>query len=270
MSKKKWKIEQYTAEILPSVMQSLVDYGNLPLRESVILTSAIFDTALAELIQRRLTGPTSEIIEFLGADEDGRAPCGSFGSRIQMARLLGILVDEDVELLRRLKKLRNIAAHRVKLAVSEQKVGDALVSIWELLRRPIGVVVSMVTGAYEGDPRVVEWLKLQHSEQDIHSTLKQLKDTVEELKQKQSWMFTLGVEPKLLPFAFTTLWFPKMLRENPVAGSIMMALLIGLYKGRLDLLFEVVVPVTTLELPTRAIQMWDSDRIAGNATAKGT
>jgi hypothetical protein len=48
----------------------------------------------------------------------------------------------------------------------------------------------------------------------------------------------------------------------------MMAIMIGIYKGRLDLLFEVVAPVSTLELPSRAIKMWDSDSVRKENTAK--
>jgi len=56
-----------------------------------------------------------EIETFLGLNEDGRAPVVSFGARIQMALLLGIITKEDAAVLRAIKKIRNAFSHRVKL-----------------------------------------------------------------------------------------------------------------------------------------------------------
>src|SRR2546422_5537119 len=105
MRKKKWTIERFTQDVYPLIEQTLGEHAKLPLREAIILTTSMIDLGLVELLSKRLAGSEHEIVEFLGADEDGRAPCGSFGSRIQLATLLGILRDEDVALLRLVKKL---------------------------------------------------------------------------------------------------------------------------------------------------------------------
>jgi hypothetical protein len=132
-SKRKWTIEKFVEEVLPLISANVATHIHLPIRESVVLTSAMIDAGLAQLISKKLRGSDHEIVEFLGADGDGRAPCGSFGSRIQLVRLLGIFVDEDVVLLRQLKRLRNVAAHRVNFSVDDPEVRAEITKLWGLL-----------------------------------------------------------------------------------------------------------------------------------------
>lgn len=107
-----WKLEPWSTALGTSFVALQKSMAGLADRETVIVACALIDTGLAELLAQRLTGRKSEIEEFLGAQEDGRAPAGSFGARILLARLTGILESEDVALLRALKSLRNDVAHR--------------------------------------------------------------------------------------------------------------------------------------------------------------
>jgi hypothetical protein len=114
-------------------------------RELAIVASAALDVALAELLSRRLTGPQNEIGEFLGVAEDGRAPAGSFGARIQLARLLGLIGDKDVAALRAMKNLRNKMAHRARMDFTHELVAPFFMRLWA------GIEEYMRS-------RVVDWL----------------------------------------------------------------------------------------------------------------
>jgi hypothetical protein len=110
-----WKIEKWFEEVFPGKENIFKEYSNLPSRELVIVCAAVVDVALAELISLRLRNDNKEIEEFIGANGDGRAPIGSFGAKIQLAYLLNIITKSDAEILRTIKNLRNIFAHRVKV-----------------------------------------------------------------------------------------------------------------------------------------------------------
>src|SRR5688500_12861561 len=125
-SKKSRKIEQWTLDVFPNFERTLPKLVKLSLRDCAILVSASIDVALVEVLSKRLVGPGSAITEFLGGDEDGRAPCASFGSRIQLALLLGLMSEEDAKLLRTLKKLRNMVAHRVNIDVTSPSIQKLL------------------------------------------------------------------------------------------------------------------------------------------------
>ena len=100
----------------------MADYRDLRFRELAIVLAADLDAALAELLYNRLIGDDNELIELLGANEDGRAVGGSFGARIQLARAVGILRVNEAQTLRILKKIRNLVAHRVKISYSSQQI----------------------------------------------------------------------------------------------------------------------------------------------------
>jgi hypothetical protein len=74
-------------------------------------------STIADLIdhEQALRQNRKEIELFLGIDGDGRAPAGSFGARIQLALLVGLITEEDATILRQIKNLRNTFAHRVKV-----------------------------------------------------------------------------------------------------------------------------------------------------------
>jgi len=110
-----WKIERWLAEVFPGESEIYSEYQSLPPRELAIVCAAVLDVALAELLSLRLANHNKEIEEFLGINGDGRAPVGSFGSRIQLGLLVGILTIEDAAILRTIKELRNLFAHRVRV-----------------------------------------------------------------------------------------------------------------------------------------------------------
>jgi hypothetical protein len=125
----KWKIEKWTDIWIAASAESLTGkdreevvkkhqakyYGRLALgfREIVLLCSAEIDLGLAQLISHKLCDDETEMVTFLGANEDGRAPAGSFGARAQLAYLLGLIDKPTLELIRIIKKLRNGFAHKV-------------------------------------------------------------------------------------------------------------------------------------------------------------
>jgi hypothetical protein len=110
-----WKIERWLDEVFPGKEQIYAEYRGLASRELAVVAAAVLDIALAELLAMRLNGKPHEIEEFLGLNGDGRAPCGSFGARIQLAVLVGILTPQDASILRAFKEIRNHFAHRVRI-----------------------------------------------------------------------------------------------------------------------------------------------------------
>jgi hypothetical protein len=128
-----WKIERWLADVFPGEERVYEEYHSLPPRELAIVAAAVLDGALAELLSLRLCTPEKEIQEFLGLNGDGRAPAGSFGARIQLALLLGLLTLDDAAALRTLKEIRNLFAHRVKvdfLSPSVLKATTKLHALW--------------------------------------------------------------------------------------------------------------------------------------------
>lgn len=110
-----WKIERWLAEVFPGESEIYSEYRALPPRELAIVCAAVLDVALAELLTLRLANRQKELEEFLGLNGDGRAPVGSFGARIQLALLVGLLTPDDAATLRTIKELRNLFAHRVRI-----------------------------------------------------------------------------------------------------------------------------------------------------------
>ena len=108
-----WKIEQWMRDVFPGADRIYEDYRGLPRRELAITAGAVLDLTLVEILSMTLTGPEQEIHSFLGINGDGRAPCGSFGARIQLALLLSIISERDAAILRVIKNIRNQLAHQV-------------------------------------------------------------------------------------------------------------------------------------------------------------
>ena len=69
-----WKIERRLADTFPGEQNIYSEYRSLPPRELAIVSAAVLDVALAELLSLRLNGQSNEIEEFLGLNADGRAP----------------------------------------------------------------------------------------------------------------------------------------------------------------------------------------------------
>lgn len=108
-------MERWLAEVFPGDAEIYAEYRNLPPRELTIVSAAVLDVAIAELLALRLADRDKEVEDFLGLNGDGRAPAGSFGARIQLALLVGLLTPDDAAILRSIKELRNLFAHRVRL-----------------------------------------------------------------------------------------------------------------------------------------------------------
>ena len=121
-----WKIERWMAELYPGHENIFSAYEHLGGRERVIVACAVLDTALAELISLRLFPDDAEVVSFLGANEDGRASVATFGARIQAAYLLGLINRNAVLVLRALKNLRNVMAHRAKADFTTPQAQAAL------------------------------------------------------------------------------------------------------------------------------------------------
>ena len=128
-----WKIERWLSDVLPGEDEIYAEYRSLPPRELAIVSAAVLDVALAELLSLRMADQSKEAEEFLGLNGDGRAPTGSFGARIQLGLLVGLLTPEDAAILRAIKELRNLFAHRVRvdfLAPSVLKATTKLHTLW--------------------------------------------------------------------------------------------------------------------------------------------
>lgn len=126
-----WKIEKWLAAVFPGPDSIYSAYRQLPRRELAIVAAASLDLALAELIAQRLVDFPKECEQFLGADEDGRAPAGSFGARIQLALLLGIITPADCEQLRIIKAIRNKFAHKVQIDFTSPSVRPLVHALYD-------------------------------------------------------------------------------------------------------------------------------------------
>jgi hypothetical protein len=128
-----WKVERWLAEVFPGKERIYEEYRNLPARELAIVSAAVLDLALAELLTLRLADIPKEVEEFLGLDSNGRAAAGSFGARIQLGLLVGLLTSEDAAMLRAMKGLRNEFAHRVRVSFTSPgplKVLEKIFLLW--------------------------------------------------------------------------------------------------------------------------------------------
>ena len=128
-----WKVEHWLADVFPGEENIISEYQALPPRELTIVAVAVLDSALAEILPLRLKENEKEVESFLGLDGDGRAPVGSFGARIQLALLIGILTEKDAAILRTIKGIRNEFAHRVNVGFLSPTVlskTSKLLSLW--------------------------------------------------------------------------------------------------------------------------------------------
>lgn len=155
-----WKIERWLAEVFPGEPEIYSEYRRLPPRELAIVCAAVLDVALAELLTLRLANCQKEIEEFLGLNGDGRAPAGSFGARIQLALLLGLLTPVDAATLRTIKELRNLFAHRVRinfLSPAVQRATSKLHALW-LKRTEALLEVGAISGSTKPLKEMAQYL----------------------------------------------------------------------------------------------------------------
>ena len=128
-----WKIEKWLSEIFPGNDKLILAYQDLSNRELAVVAASVMDLALAELLSKRLVDYPKEYEEFLGLDADGRAPCGSFGARIQLALLLDVITPQEAAMLRDIKNIRNKFAHRVKCTFTATEVVPLLEDLYDRL-----------------------------------------------------------------------------------------------------------------------------------------
>jgi hypothetical protein len=127
-----WKKEKWLADVFPGIDKIYSEYSKLPRRELAIIAASVLDVALSELLAMRLLNIPKECEEFLGLNEDGRAPCGSFGAKIQLGLLTGVLTDVDASILRSVKNIRNKIAHRVRSDFTSPDVLPILYSMHDV------------------------------------------------------------------------------------------------------------------------------------------
>jgi len=159
-----WIIEKWFEEVFPGKQNIFREYQNLPSRELMITCAAVIDVALAELISLRLRDDKKETTEFLGANGDGRAPLGSLGSKIQMAYLLNIISKSDAEILKAIKNMRNIFAHRVKVDFKNKLVVKHLKKLALLWRN---LSFNFFDGKFKDQSKIDELIKKLGTEDEI-------------------------------------------------------------------------------------------------------
>lgn len=147
-----WKAERWLAEVFPGKERIYEEYRHLPARELAIVSAAVLDLALAELLTLRLADIPKETEEFLGLDSNGRAPAGSFGARIQLALLVDLLDAEDAAILRAIKGLRNEFAHRVRVSFISPgplKALEKIFLLWTARQERIAEARQLPLGALD-------------------------------------------------------------------------------------------------------------------------
>ena len=151
-----WKIERWLTDVFPGEANIYSEYKDLSPRELSIVAAAVLDSALAEVLALRLRDNDKEIEAFLGLDGDGRAPVASFGARIQLGLLLGVLTPRDAAILRTIKGVRNEFAHRVNtdfLCPSILEKTTKLLSLW------IELSEYLSKAGIQGSPESLETIK---------------------------------------------------------------------------------------------------------------
>ena len=100
-------------------------------RAAAIVGCALLDERLAELLDEFLVQNVDGIAEFLSA-EDVNAPLGSFGSRIVAAYAVGLIDKPQRDALRRLKKVRNLFAHKLGRSFTDPDISTHCVEVHRL------------------------------------------------------------------------------------------------------------------------------------------
>jgi len=143
-----WKAERWLEDVFPGKDKIYSEYRSLPRRELAIVAAAVLDTALAQLLSMRLKDDAKESEDFLGVSGDSRAPCASFGARIQLAYLIGLLKKDDAIVLRFIKNIRNALAHRVKADFHSREVLPLILGLDDQFRAQSNRLIA--SGALKG------------------------------------------------------------------------------------------------------------------------
>ena len=128
------RAEQWFEDVYPGDMEVFAHYRGLTRRELAMIASSVMDVALATVIRKRLRDIPNECEQFLGLNGDGRAPAATFGARIQLALLLGIITNTDASILRSMKSIRNVFAHRVSVDFTSPELIPLVKSLHDKLR----------------------------------------------------------------------------------------------------------------------------------------
>ena len=147
-----WKIERWLSDVFPGEDRIYSEYRELSRRELAIVAAAVLDVALAELLSKRLLDIPKEYEDFLGLDADGRAPAGTFGARIQLAMLLGVITEQDTAILREVKHIRNGFSHRAKVDFTSATVKPHVLRLHQLFgSRLSGLLLPVVGDSNKAD-----------------------------------------------------------------------------------------------------------------------
>jgi len=120
-------------EVFPGKENIYSNYRDLNAREFSVVSCAVIDAAIAELIDLRLkSAKAAEIESYLGVNGDGRAPCASLGAKLQLGYLLGILTEYDLKILRGFKNIRNKFAHSVNVDFTSNEIVKIVTNIHAL------------------------------------------------------------------------------------------------------------------------------------------
>ncbi len=147
-----WKIERWLSEVFPGEDRIYSEYRSLTRRELAIVAAGVLDVALAELLSKRFIDVPNEYEEFLGLNEDGRAPCASLGARIQLSLLLGLIVPIDADILRTIKNIRNKFAHRINVDFTSDNVKPLVLKLHERFKERTLFLIEggLIKGSVDG------------------------------------------------------------------------------------------------------------------------
>jgi len=128
----KWEPEKWLSEDNSGLAATFDEYRHLSNRELSVVTASILDACLAELLSARVLNLPKEAAEFFGFNGNNYAPGATFGARIHLAVLLGIIRPEDGAILRSIKNIRNAFAHKVRVDFTSPRVQPLMQSLFEL------------------------------------------------------------------------------------------------------------------------------------------
>ncbi|MGC9259913.1 MAG: hypothetical protein ACP5I8_07530 [Phycisphaerae bacterium] len=265
-SGRKTKIDDWERNVLPILtdLSALAPKLQvLSLREQIIFAAAVPDAGLARLTGHRLNGPLDEINNFLGTagKGDSRAPCGSFGSRIQLARLVGVINPEDAELLREVKDLRNHVAHAVEIELESKAIAEGLLAVYTLFK-PVRVqnlvfmelaqkgnspLMKQVEKMYPGEWRILQ-AKLDQSRQQWQEEIVQPITAIYESRLKAGKM-----EPTETPVAEILTSGMEALLSNgdniKMVANLLFLAMLAYYRVRFDSTLRNMKPVDVIAEP---------------------
>lgn len=89
------------------------EFQNESPRASVIISGALIDTLLRDLLVTFMVNDKKEVDSLVGSEKDVDKPLGAFGARIKAAYCLGLISKEEYSDLKIIQKVRNQFAHKL-------------------------------------------------------------------------------------------------------------------------------------------------------------